>query len=240
MDAVAAKSTMGKGVHADTLFRTPLKSLIHLMGIVGSFIFVAVAFIVVIEVVMRSIFHLPQIWTGEMSGLFTIVGSYFMFAYTLQEKGHTRVDFISMQLSERSNFFLETFTTCLSAVFCAGLTWFGVKMIVSSRVMGEGTPVLQIPLWIIQNCVPLSGALMFLVLLRNLKEALRSYRQRKELHMPPGNRVSAIMGWCFFSQPASLREPSSSRFRCPWAFSSFSWRSSSTGCPLPMRWGFSG
>jgi len=174
IDVAAAKAMNERESRFVGLLSSPLKHLIQVMGLVGSFIFVAVAFIVVIEVVMRSIFRLPQIWTGEMSGLFTIVGSYFMFAYTLQEKGHTRVDFISMQLSERSNFFLETFTTCLSAVFCAGLTWFGVKMIVSSRVMGEGTPVLQIPLWIVQNCVPLSGALMFLLLLRNLEEALWS------------------------------------------------------------------
>jgi len=186
MDVAAAKTMKGSESRWVDLLSSPLRHLIRVMGLIGSFIFVAVAFIVVIEVVMRSIFRLPQIWTGEMSGLFTIIGSYFMFAYTLQEKGHTRVDFISMQLSERSNFFLETFTTCLSAVFCAGLTWFGVKMINSSLVMGEGTPVLQIPLWIIQNCVPLSGALMFLVLLRNLKETFGSYRHRKELHRTSG------------------------------------------------------
>ncbi len=171
----------------DSILHNPLKNLIHLMGLVGSFIFVAVAFIIIIEVVLRSIFHLPQIWTGEMSGLFTIVGSFFMFAYTLQEKGHTRVDFISVQLSKRSNFFLEIFTTSLSAVFCAVLAWFGVKMIMSSRIMGEGTQVLQIPLWITQTCVPLSGALMFLILLRNLKGDIFSYRYKDELHVPPGS-----------------------------------------------------
>ena len=107
MDVAAAKTMKGSESRWVGLLSSPLRHLIRVMGLIGSFIFVAVAFIVVIEVVMRSIFRLPQIWTGEMSGLFTIVGSYFMFAYTLQEKGHTRVDFISMQLSERSNFFLD-------------------------------------------------------------------------------------------------------------------------------------
>ena len=68
------------------ILRTPLTSLVNFMGLIGSWFFVVVALIIVTEVVLRNFFGLPQIWTEETSGLLTIIGAYFMFTYTLQEK----------------------------------------------------------------------------------------------------------------------------------------------------------
>src|SRR4030042_2433269 len=138
------------------ILRTPLTSLINFMGLIGSWFFVVVALIIVTEVVLRNFFGLPQIWTEETSGLLTIIGAYFMFTYTLQEKGHIPVDFISAHLSKRSTFILEIFTTCLSAIFCAILVWYGVKMVISSRIMGEATQVLLLPKWTFQSCWPMA------------------------------------------------------------------------------------
>jgi C4-dicarboxylate transporter, DctM subunit len=153
---------------------SPLTGIVHLMGVVGSWLFVAVAFVVAIEVVMRSIFHLPQIWTGEIAGIMTVVGAFLVFAYTLQEKGHTRVDFISVHLSRRANFILDVFNDILSLGFCTVLLWTGAVMIRSSRVMEQGTSVLDLPVWIFQLSVPVSALFMALILLRNLGSSVRA------------------------------------------------------------------
>jgi len=185
MNMAVSKASADEG-KVRGILRTPLRSLINFMGLIGSWFFVAVALIIVTEVVLRNFFRLPQIWTEEISGLLTIIGAYFMFTYTLQEKGHTPVDFISAHLSKRSRFILEIFTTCLSVIFCAILIWYGVKMVISSRIMGEATQVLLLPKWTFQSCVPMAGGLMLLVLLRSLKDDIFVNRHKEELRVPAG------------------------------------------------------
>lgn len=147
------------------------------LGRLGCVMFVAVAFIIVFEVIMRFIFRRPTMWVTEISTLLTIVGSFLLFAYTLQEKGHTRVDFITALVSRRSVFFLELFTSLLGLIYSGVLTWYGVKMVQSSILMEELTQTLQIPLWIPQLFVPVGGGLMFIQLLKFLKEDLFKNRE---------------------------------------------------------------
>ena len=125
------------------------------MGHLGSWGFVAVALIIVIEVILRPLGK-SQMWIEETATFMTIVAAFFMFAYTLQEKGHVRVDFISAHLSKRSDFILTIFTNILCLVFCGVLVWTGIDMVKSSRIMGESSPVLLLPLWVFQSCLPLS------------------------------------------------------------------------------------
>ncbi|MCK7514463.1 MAG: TRAP transporter small permease [Desulfobacterales bacterium] len=85
------------------------------LGRLGSLMFLGVAVMITLEVIMRFVFRSPTTWVMEISSLFTIVASFLLFAYTLQEKGHTRVDFITAMVSRRSVFFLELFTTLLGS-----------------------------------------------------------------------------------------------------------------------------
>jgi C4-dicarboxylate transporter DctM subunit len=149
-----------------------LRWIITHLGRLGCLLFLAVAVIIVLEVIMRFVFGRPTMWATEVSSLLTIIASFLLFAYTLQEKGHTRVDFITAMLSRKSVYFLELFTTLLGLVYCGVLVWYGTKMIQSSLVMEEVSQTLQIPLWIPQIFVPISGGLMFLQLLTFLKNDL--------------------------------------------------------------------
>jgi len=152
--------------------KSALRWVITNLGRLGCIMFLAVAVIITFEVIMRFIFRSPTMWVTEISSLLCIVASFLLFAYTLQEKGHTRVDFITAMLSKKSVFFLELFTSVLGLLYCGILTWYGIKMIQSSVLMGEVTQTLQIPLWIPQLSVPIGGGLMFLQLLKFLKNDL--------------------------------------------------------------------
>ena len=159
--------------------KSVLRWVITNLGRLGCLMFVTVAFIIVFEVIMRFIFRSPTMWVTEISTLLTIVASFLLFAYTLQEKGHTRVDFITAMVSRRSVFFLELFTSLLGLIYCGVLTWYGIKMVQSSILMEELTQTLQIPLWIPQLFVPIGGGLMFIQLLKFLKNDL--FKNRKKM-----------------------------------------------------------
>jgi C4-dicarboxylate transporter DctM subunit len=184
MDNDASKASTDRGIVTNIL-RSPLTSLVTAMGHLGSWLFVVVALIVVSEVVLRPLGK-SQMWTDETATFTTIVAAFFMFAYTLQEKGHVRVDFISAHLSKRSDFILTIFTNILCLVFCGVLVWTGVDMVRSSRIMGEGSPTLQLPLWIFQSCLPLSAFLMFLVVMKFLKDDIFINRHKEEIRATPG------------------------------------------------------
>ena len=173
----------GTGVEKTVAQAPPEKSILRWvitnLGRLGCLMFVTVAFIIVFEVIMRFIFRSPTMWVMEISTLLTIVASFLLFAYTLQEKGHTRVDFITAMVSRRSAFFLELFTSLLGLIYCGVLTWYGVKMVQSSILMEELTQTLQIPLWIPQLFVPVGGGLMFIQLLKFLKNDL--FKNRKKM-----------------------------------------------------------
>jgi C4-dicarboxylate transporter DctM subunit len=156
-----------------------LRWIITNLGRLGCIMFLAVAVIITYEVIVRFIFRSPTMWVTEISSLLCIIGSFLLFAYTLQEKGHTRVDFITAMLPKKSVFFLELFTSVLGLIYCGVLTWYGVKMVQSSLLMEEVTQTLQIPLWIPQIFVPIGGGLMFLQLLKFLKQDL--FKNRKKM-----------------------------------------------------------
>lgn len=187
------------------IVRSPLTSLVTGMGHLGSWAFVAVAVIVVIEVIARPI-GLSQMWTEETAMYTTIVAAFFLFAYTLLEKGHVRVDFISAHLSRRSDFILGIFTNILCLVFCGGLVWTGIDMVKSSRMMEESSPVLLLPLWIFQSCLPLSAFLMFLVILKFLKDDIFKNRHKEEFQASAGFKdyipmlsfAAGIAAGCYF------------------------------------------
>lgn len=184
MESDVSKASADRGGIANIL-RSPLTSLVTAMGHFGSWLFVAVAIVVVIEVILRPLGK-SQMWTEETAMYATIVAAFFMFAYTLQEKGHVRVDFISAHLSKRSDFILTIFTNVLCLVFCGVLVWTGIDMVGSSRMMGESSSVLLLPLWVFQSCLPLSAFLMFLVVLKFLKDDIFVNRHKEEIRASAG------------------------------------------------------
>ena len=173
-----------RGVIANIL-RNPLTSLVTAMGHLGSWGFVAVAILIVFEVIMRPLGK-SQMWVDETATYMTIVAAFFMFAYTLQEKGHVRVDFINASLSKRSDFILTMFTNVLCMFLCVVLIWTGIDMVKSSYIMGEGSPVLQLPLWVFEICLPLSFFLMLLVLFKFMKDDVFINKHKEELQAPAG------------------------------------------------------
>jgi C4-dicarboxylate transporter DctM subunit len=160
------------GEPATPVEKSMLRWVITHLGRLGCLLFLAVAVIITFEVMMRFVFSQPTMWATEISSLLTIIASFLLFAYTLQEKGHTRVDFVTAMLSRTSVYFLELFTTLLGLIYCGVLVWYGIKMIQSSLLLEEVSQTLQIPLWIPQIFVPVGGGLMFLQLLKFLKEGL--------------------------------------------------------------------
>ncbi|OPY75659.1 MAG: Sialic acid TRAP transporter permease protein SiaT [Syntrophorhabdus sp. PtaU1.Bin058] len=196
-DNVGEKTREGEGASADVK-QGILSLTLNKLGIIGSMIFVCVAVMVAIEVTARYIFKSPTSWVSEMTNYFTIAASFLLFPYTLKEKGHTRVDFITATLSKSSEYLLELFTTCLGILFAFVLTWFGAKMVLASYSMGEVSQVLQLPLWVVQIFVPLGSFLMLLQLLKFLIDNTTAVIKKGSSMFPEGLTARSFIGSAIF------------------------------------------
>ncbi len=192
---VSAEKAIGKSGPV----RSPLDAAIDLFGILGSVLFVCVAVMVVLEVVMRFIFRSPTSWVSEMTSWVTIAASFLLFVYTLKEKGHTRVDFITASLSKSSGYLLELFTTCLGMFFMLVLTVYGTKMMLASYSMGEVSQVLQIPLWIVQAFVPFGSFLMLVQLVRELAGMIKGLGSGALSRFPGGVKPQSFIAVAVFA-----------------------------------------
>jgi C4-dicarboxylate transporter, DctM subunit len=175
-----------------------LSMVLNICGMLGSTLFVCVAFIVVYEIVCRFVFRSPTTWVTEMVSWFTISGSFLIFAYTLKEKGHTRVDFITAYLSKRSEYLLELFTTCLGILFALVITGYGLKMALTSYAMEEVSQVLQLPLWVVKSFIPFGGFLMLLQLVKFLAKDTKGVFTGVLAKLPGGGVPQSLVATIVF------------------------------------------
>ena len=106
--------------------------LIEGCGLLGGALIPVVALCITYEVVMRYFFRAPTVWVSDVSIYLTIASICLSVAYTLKEKGHVRVDFITNLLSGRTALIQEIFTTLLGILYCVVLGWEGAKIAFSS------------------------------------------------------------------------------------------------------------
>ncbi|WBY03574.1 TRAP transporter small permease subunit [Ramlibacter tataouinensis] len=85
-------------------------------------------------------------------------------AYTLHEKGHVCVDFLSARLPERTRELITMFGDLLLLVpFAIVMTWFSWKFALNAWNTGEGSSYGGlVDLWIIKSVMPLGFALLAL------------------------------------------------------------------------------
>lgn len=79
------------------------------------------------EVVRRYIFNMPTAWTLEVSEILLIFATFFGMAYTLQERGHVKVDIIYLRYRKQQKRIADLLANILTLSFWTILTWKSVQ-----------------------------------------------------------------------------------------------------------------
>jgi C4-dicarboxylate transporter, DctM subunit len=150
--------------------------LIEGCGLLGGALIPVAALCITYEVVMRYFFRAPTVWVSDVSIYLTVASVCLSVAYTLREKAHVRVDFITNHLSGRTGLILEIFTTLLGILYCVVLGWEGVKLAWSSYLVGEVPPaIFKMPMFIPKGFIALGATLLTIQLIRLLKNLIRAF-----------------------------------------------------------------
>ncbi|MCF8108176.1 MAG: TRAP transporter small permease subunit [Desulfohalobiaceae bacterium] len=88
-----------------------------------SWVILLVVCIIIYEILMRYVFHLPTVWVSESmvvgSGLTYVLGA----AWTLQERRHVKIDLIYAHLTHRQRAVIDCITFVFFALYLGIFFW---------------------------------------------------------------------------------------------------------------------
>jgi TRAP-type mannitol/chloroaromatic compound transport system permease small subunit len=128
-----------------------------------SLLILPLVFVVMYEVVMRKVLHMPTSWAFEMT--IYLYGAHFMLgmAYTMYHDRHVRIDVIVLQLPERIQLWLRVITFLIIFVpFLGVLTYAAVGYAAKSWMHWEHSwSAWKPPLYPYKTIMPLGFAMLF-------------------------------------------------------------------------------
>lgn len=112
------------------------------------------------NVVARYVFNLGLPWAEELVR-YQIVWMVFLGASVAAREGiHIGVDILakfSPPLIARG---LVLLVHAISVVFCAAVVFYGAELIAQTRMFGQISPAMQVPMWLVQLAIPVGAGLM--------------------------------------------------------------------------------
>lgn len=122
--------------------------------------------IVSYEVIARSVFNAPTIWSQEIAVYLLIACAFFGYAPTMQAGEHIRIDLLIKRFRETTRQVVELLTCICIAVFAGIAAWGGFEMMAQSFRYGrKSLTLLAVPVWIPQLLVPVGMVLLLIVVL---------------------------------------------------------------------------
>lgn len=138
-------------------------------GLLWGFTIIPVTVAVVWEVVMRSFFNSPTLWSNE-TVIYLSAMTYLMAGgYALLHRAHVRIDILYERFSLRTRSYLDIITFVFFVFYVGTLIWIGTESAWASFLQGEttGSPW-NPPIWPVRFAIPLAGLLLLLQGLANL------------------------------------------------------------------------
>jgi TRAP-type C4-dicarboxylate transport system permease small subunit len=123
----------------------------------------AIAVIVMYEVVVRTVFNAPTTWGQEVAVYLLLAAAFLGFAPTLAAGQHIRIDILSSRFGPRTQAVLECMFNLAIAAFAALVVWGGSEMLLQSFRFGrKSLTLLEVPVWIPQLLIPVGGCLLLI------------------------------------------------------------------------------
>lgn len=116
--------------------------------------------VLIAQVVMRYVFRSPFIWSEELARYLLIWGSMMGTSLAVRESRHISVDLLPTLFGPKSYALFATIAHIGNLVFCSVMIWNAVPLIGRLRGIGQLSPSLGIPMWLIYCAVPVGFGCM--------------------------------------------------------------------------------
>jgi TRAP-type C4-dicarboxylate transport system permease small subunit len=137
---------------------------------------VAMAVIVLVELITRNLFDFSFEMSDEIGGYIVVGISFLSLAVCQVYRSYHHVQFVQARLSPRMRAASHVFFDVLSLGFCLLLVWQLARFVLQSWHSGDqAMTVLATPLWIPQAVMPIGAAIASISLSRSLAGNVRRF-----------------------------------------------------------------
>jgi len=131
-----------------------------------------------VDIFLRYFFRKPISGTYEIVALLGAVAVSFAMAHTLVQKGHVAVSLIVQLFSKRLQGIVESFISVFGIILFGLITWQSVLYGIDCQTSGEVSLTLELPFYPIIYGVALGAAVVCLVLIVDLVNALSKVKDK--------------------------------------------------------------
>jgi len=122
------------------------------------------------QVLFRFVVEQPLAWTEELARFILVWLTFLGAAYAMSLKAHVSIDFFVKKLPSSLYKASLVLSTLISIAFFYILVTEGYSM--TTRTMGQLSPVLEIPMGIIYAVIPISGIILIVNILNETLKTL--------------------------------------------------------------------
>lgn len=164
---------------AASRFCDAVDSVNEWLGLAWGYAILIVTVAVIYEVIARTTFDSPTMWSNETVIYVSAVAYLLGGAYAHQHNRHVRIDLIYERLSAKNRLRIDLLTSLFFFLYVGALVYVGGLMAWDSFSQGEttGTPWNPI-IWPVKLAIPLAGLLLILQGAANLLRE-SGYAERK-------------------------------------------------------------
>ena len=148
------------------------RALTTIENVIAAGTLAAAALISILNVILRQ-FDKSWFWTEEAVIYLIIYSTFFGAIVTLRHNEHVSVDILTVFFKERGKKWLAMVAGVVTIAYLVIMGYFGWQLIAEPFSWSTVTPVLKLPLWVVELAVPLG---MTLMLIRAVEMLWRTWR----------------------------------------------------------------
>jgi TRAP-type C4-dicarboxylate transport system permease small subunit len=143
------------------LVATLYRRLLEALAVVAGIILAAMAFAIVLDVLMRNVGLQPPAHTLTLTEYGLLYLTMLAAPWLVREKGHVHIELLTAALSPRARFWLTRVVYGLCVLTCAVIFWFGLEVAIAhyQRAVVD-VRSFDMPRWLLTASIPLSFGLM--------------------------------------------------------------------------------
>ena len=150
-------------------FTTAINWLVSGQGRIAAYAVLVMALMVTIDVILRFVFNAPTKFATEFAAYLLVVSVSFGLAYTLRERAHIRIDFITSRLPRRVRSWVQVITSIMALVFTGLLSWLNWgEFMTSLKLQTTSRTAMDVVIWPAQLFMPLGLLVISLLLILNI------------------------------------------------------------------------
>ncbi|MDA0153119.1 TRAP transporter small permease [Vibrio sp. Makdt] len=120
-----------------------------------------------LQVVSRT-FDYSIAWTEELARYCFIWLVYIGISFAVAKKSHIKIEAISMLIDDKEKKYLSLFSDCVFLIFSVVILFKSTQMVEHLYQLGQTSPALGLPMWIVYLAGPVGFALTTLRLIQQM------------------------------------------------------------------------